>query len=61
MKLLLDENIDVRFKFCFDAEVHAIIVVDVHKNVLPNLKLTLPNLLDLLNKPLDKQVYTVKL
>jgi uncharacterized UPF0160 family protein len=109
MKLLLDENIDVRFKLCFDAAIHevytvrdmkwngvkngkllklaiehqfevficvdknlpyqqnlttlgtSVVVIDVYKNVLPNLKLALPNLLNLLKQPLDNQVYTVKI
>ncbi len=40
MKLLLDENIDVRFKFCFDAEVHEVYTVrDMQWNGVKNGKL----------------------
>ena len=107
MKLLLDENIDVRFKFSFDASAHEVltirdmewngvkngkllklaadhnfdaficvdknlpyqqnlailglpvIVIDVYKNVLPNLKLAYPALIELLSQSLEKKVYIV--
>lgn len=108
MKLLLDENIDVRFKFCFDVNIHEVltvrdmewngikngkllklaadygfeafvcvdknlpyqqnllalalpvIVIDVHKNVLPSLKIAYPSLISLLAQSLENQVYVVR-
>ncbi|TAE36842.1 MAG: hypothetical protein EAZ70_10110 [Runella slithyformis] len=108
MKLLLDENIDVRFKFCFDAAEHEVltvrdmewngikngkllrlaadygfkaficvdknqpyqqnlailelpvIVIDVHKNVLPSLKQVYPVLVELLKNSLENKVYVIK-
>lgn len=107
MKLLLDENIDVRFKFHFENTIHEVftvrdmewngikngkllklaaengfdaflcvdknlpyqqnlanlalpvVVLNVHRNVLPSLKQLLPNLLTLLNQRLQNQVYTI--
>ncbi|HAK79185.1 MAG TPA: hypothetical protein DCR35_14480 [Runella sp.] len=107
MKLLLDENVDVRFKFRFENTIHEVftvrdmewngikngkllqlaaekgfnaflcvdknlpyqqnlttlalpvIVLNVHRNVLPSLKQLLPDLLVLLNQTLKNQVYIV--
>lgn len=107
MKLLLDENVDVRFKFCFENTIHEVftvrdmewngikngkllqlaaengfnaflcvdknlpyqqnlttlalpvIVLNVHRNVLPSLKQLLPDLLVFLNQTLKNQVYIV--
>ncbi|RDB07218.1 DUF5615 family PIN-like protein [Runella aurantiaca] len=40
MKLLLDENIDVRFKFCFDTNVYEVLTVrDMEWNGVKNGKL----------------------
>lgn len=40
MKLLLDENIDVRFKFCFDASIHEVLTIrDMDWNGIKNGKL----------------------
>ena len=40
MKLLLDENTDVRFKFCFDASVHEVLTIrDMNWNGIKNGKL----------------------
>ena len=107
MKLLLDENIDVRFKFRFENTIHEVftvrdmewngikngkllqlaaengfnaflcvdknlpyqqnlttlalpvIVLNVHRNVLPSLKQLLPNLLVVLNQTPQNQVYVI--
>ena len=59
MKLLLDENIGVRFKF-LSALALPVIVIDVHKNVLPSLKIVYPSLISLLAQSLENQVYIVK-
>ena len=40
MKLLLDENIDVRFKFCFDDSAHEVLTIrDMNWNGIKNGKL----------------------
>ncbi len=108
MKVLLDENIDVRFKHSFDGTQYEVstvkdmgwngvkngkllalasenqfdvficvdknlpyqqnlsalplpvVVIDIHRNILPQLKDKLPKLLTLLGQELERKIYTVK-
>ena len=108
MKVLLDENIDVRFKHSFEGVQHGVstvkdmgwngvkngkllalasenqfdvficvdknlpnqqnlsalplpvFVIDIHKNILPQLEDKLPKLLTLLGKELERKIYVVK-
>lgn len=108
MKVLLDENIDVRFKYSFDGTQHEVstvkdmgwngvkngkllslasenrfdvfvcvdknlpyqqnlstlllpvVVIDIHRNILPQLKVKLPNILALLGEKLERKIYTVR-